>query len=429
MPSVEGRKAHKERFEALTDPEKIDIHFRANRVKILRSLGTASYRNGSQFVMLWVHPTGQVADAYASEALQPRLEEWLGAGVQGEAMDTVKAWKAEKERRKILGEERTDVEGVYGTEGGMIHPDSIDEETSDREGQESQTRTTRTTKPQGGTTLTRTGGGLSVGESLPSSSSTNLGHRSTRSIDSKLHQHPSPALSSSNSVTSPTLQPSSLLPDGEDPFKMTREELDKWFTTRLCDLSHKTDKIVCRSWIKAIEPSKQSNYPYQKGEETKPSWWPSEIRHKEPDHLGKHGTFETISSPDPPTEADSYPQFCDSERVGLLLHLLRLPQISIVELEAATAANQAQIPAHKMPILHRIYEYAKVERRINANPYCEFPISRYLVEFSSKVLIRCACSWSIRRSAVKIVSPSKSSQRRTTSATSTYRNAREPTST
>ncbi|GAA5948253.1 hypothetical protein JCM3765_001336 [Sporobolomyces pararoseus] len=348
MPSVEGQKGHKERFEALTDPEKIDIHFRAMRVKILRSLGTASYRNGSQFVMLWVNPTGQVADAYASEALLPKLEEWLGKRIKGEAMELVKAWKAEKERRKIMGEERIEVEGVYRTEGDMFHPDPIDEQMSDGEGQDLQTKIPRTTKAQGGATLTRTGGiaqGLSIADSLPSSSSTKLGHRSTRSTDSKLHQHPSPALSSSNSVTSPTLQSSSLSPDGQDPYKMTREELEKWFTTRLCDLSHKTDKIVCRSWIKAIEPLKQNNYPYQKGEVTKPDWWPSEIRHKEPDHLGKH------------------------ERVGLLLHLLRLPQVSLVELEASTAANHAQIPAHKLPILQRIYEYAKAERRINVNPY------------------------------------------------------------
>ncbi|VEU22448.1 DEKNAAC103602 [Brettanomyces naardenensis] len=46
-------------------------------------------------------------------------------------------------------------------------------------------------------------------------------------------------------------------------------------------------KLLAKQWIKLIEPRKQSTHPYNKGESTRPSWWPDDARHKEPDHLKK----------------------------------------------------------------------------------------------------------------------------------------------
>ncbi|GAA5900891.1 uncharacterized protein JCM6883_004688 [Sporobolomyces salmoneus] len=352
MPSVEADPYYAGKYVPLQD-RKADIHYRAAKGKILRSLGACTYRNGSQFAIVWVSPSGEVADAYASEAFQPKLEEWLGSSVQQDAKEIAKSWRLDKERRKSAGEERLEVEGVYSTEGIYVFsPDQIiDEEMSDGEGMERTGSTTSRGATSSSSTSnqnpmrprSRTGGATSSSERIPSSSN----HRSTRSITTldggKAQQHPSPSFSA-NSVTSPIPTSSTLSSNGQTPaLKLTREELDGWFTSRLSELSHKTDKIVCRSWIKAIEPHKQTRFPYQKGEETKPSWWPPQMRHKEPDHLAKQ------------------------ERIGLLLHLLRLPHVTIGQLEAATGAVQMQIPTQKLPIIQSIYEAAKAERKAIAN--------------------------------------------------------------
>lgn len=60
-------------------------------------------------------------------------------------------------------------------------------------------------------------------------------------------------------------------------------------------------RILAKVYIKWLEPRKQVNHPYNgrksvggitvqlDPEETKPSWWPSQVRHREPDHLLKVG--------------------------------------------------------------------------------------------------------------------------------------------
>lgn len=66
-------------------------------------------------------------------------------------------------------------------------------------------------------------------------------------------------------------------------------------------------KKLAKWWIRAINPNKQTNYPYAKGPDKKPPWWPQTppnnavgvptkgtlengfVRHKEPDHLAKSG--------------------------------------------------------------------------------------------------------------------------------------------
>lgn len=60
-------------------------------------------------------------------------------------------------------------------------------------------------------------------------------------------------------------------------------------------------RVLAKAYIKLLEPRKQVNFPYNgrksiggrkvqlDPEETKPSWWPSRVRHHEPDHLLKAG--------------------------------------------------------------------------------------------------------------------------------------------
>jgi len=53
-------------------------------------------------------------------------------------------------------------------------------------------------------------------------------------------------------------------------------------------------RFLAKRWIKTIEPKKQVNHPYNGGkdlpkdpERTKPKWWPTNVTHKEPDHINK----------------------------------------------------------------------------------------------------------------------------------------------
>ncbi|GAV53785.1 hypothetical protein ZYGR_0AK02870 [Zygosaccharomyces rouxii] len=46
-------------------------------------------------------------------------------------------------------------------------------------------------------------------------------------------------------------------------------------------------KAIAKAWIKAIEPRKKTKYPYIRGDIAKPSWWPHDVEHREPDHLQK----------------------------------------------------------------------------------------------------------------------------------------------
>lgn len=303
MPSFEAWPSYADKYAPLEDVKKAEVHFRASKAKVLRSLGASSYRNGSQFAMVWVSPAGEV-DAYASVALQPKLQLWLGKRVQADAQDAVKQWRTDRDLRYRSGERdaTTDAKaapeysGVYGTEGAIFRPDDDDDNDDDDDdddmmGDRDDGGDCDARKPVASTSARP----RSAEPVLAASSTTR--HRSTRSINDARQQHTSPALSSHSATTSPNLAAASsnlVARQQHKPVKaapMTREDLDHWFSTKISNLSHKTDKIVCRSWIKVIDPHKQTKFPYQKGEEAKPSWWPRNIRHKEPDHLGKQGQF------------------------------------------------------------------------------------------------------------------------------------------
>jgi Protein of unknown function (DUF2841) len=67
------------------------------------------------------------------------------------------------------------------------------------------------------------------------------------------------------------------------------EVVDQFFETRFKQLQQLVCKVVAKAWIKVIEPKKQTNFPYNKGNDKKPPWWPDDVKHKEPDHLMKPG--------------------------------------------------------------------------------------------------------------------------------------------
>lgn len=65
--------------------------------------------------------------------------------------------------------------------------------------------------------------------------------------------------------------------------------IENYYASRFAALQQATCKLVVKAWIKVIEPKKQMKFPYNKGEELKPAWWPEGVRHREPDHLSKQG--------------------------------------------------------------------------------------------------------------------------------------------
>ncbi|KAI0976175.1 hypothetical protein F4678DRAFT_456494 [Xylaria arbuscula] len=131
-------------------------------------------------------------------------------------------------------------------------------------------------------------------------------------------------------------------------------------------------KIIAKAWVKAVAPKKQSTHPYTKGDTSRPDWWPrtyckygedsyKEMRHKEPDHLGK------------------------DERVYLLCHILRMivepehkrhPALRKVNLNLATLESvtfehlssffgDKNSPANKSkkPLLKDVFKVARQEAR------------------------------------------------------------------
>ncbi|ODV98386.1 hypothetical protein PACTADRAFT_185109 [Pachysolen tannophilus NRRL Y-2460] len=99
-------------------------------------------------------------------------------------------------------------------------------------------------------------------------------------------------------------------------------------------------KYLAKAWIKAIEPKKQSNYPYIKGDATRPPWWPADVRHREPDHIRKN------------------------ERLNLMNSIVRNENVSVEDLEFATNECIAMIPKDRMCVLSEIYFVISMEREL-----------------------------------------------------------------
>lgn len=121
------------------------------------------------------------------------------------------------------------------------------------------------------------------------------------------------------------------------------EEVIAFLETRFRQLQQLVCKIVAKAWIKVIEPKKQTRFPYNKGVEAKPLWWPESVRHREPDHLKK------------------------PERIILLMTMLRCGNVPINRLELATAEVAAFIPPDKTNLLREIYRVAREEERFRCN--------------------------------------------------------------
>ncbi|ODQ78282.1 hypothetical protein BABINDRAFT_89485 [Babjeviella inositovora NRRL Y-12698] len=73
-------------------------------------------------------------------------------------------------------------------------------------------------------------------------------------------------------------------------------QVNRHYTTCFTEIQQHQCKEIAKCWIRAIEPKKQTNFPYNGGNRRKPGWWPSKIDHIEPDHMNKHNRIQLLVS-------------------------------------------------------------------------------------------------------------------------------------
>lgn len=109
------------------------------------------------------------------------------------------------------------------------------------------------------------------------------------------------------------------------------------YTDLFTSLSQAVCKDVAKMWIKVAEPKKQALFPYKNFNLSKPTWWPENVNHIEPDHLDKEG------------------------RIAVLICLLRRREFLLEEMKLKTSVLDVKNPyAHR--ILDEIYYVAFFDR-------------------------------------------------------------------
>jgi len=240
-------------------------HYKAKRDLILKQLGKATFINGSQFVVAWISPKGEV-DSYASELLQESLgkrdpaecilnKPELDALAIKIRADLIRRW-ADTERLEKLGQAPVMVEDAA----------DVDEDENVN---------SRSTSPfDGDTTL--------VEDEIDFKHLINEDALAIKKVEPVSLTYNSEV---STRVSTPTQEQDRLW-----PISMPLSEVERYYESRLNDIQQNACKLICKNWVKIKEPKKQIKYPYNLGEASRPDWWPEVARHREPDHLGKPGT-------------------------------------------------------------------------------------------------------------------------------------------
>jgi hypothetical protein len=229
-------------------------------------LGKASFINGSQFVITWISPKGEV-DVYASELLQSSV-----SAKEGGVLDRK---EIEREAVRVRGEmgrrwediRRLEEKGEAPVLEDADEPEAVEVDEDDDANLDEDADRTLVDEPWESLQSTK---------SMPSSSAS-----------SSLAKTPAATMMS----TFPTATRSSTPASPMHTLKLSPWGLDSYYESKFAALQQATCKLVVKAWIKVIEPKKQMKYPYNKGEELKPAWWPEGVRHREPDHLSKSGEY------------------------------------------------------------------------------------------------------------------------------------------
>ncbi|KAL7424051.1 hypothetical protein Q5752_001636 [Cryptotrichosporon argae] len=299
-------------------------HYKSKRELALKALSKASFINGNQFVIAWISPKGEV-DVFASELLQDAIKAPDGAGVLNRA-------ELEREAGRIKGvmtqrwdefrrrEERGEaVSMADDDEGEGENDDGADGDDADDDDYDPD-RTLVESEPGA-----RPGSSSSGSQhALPKGGKLLLLHGNAGNAHG-----PAPAAGRA-ATPAPPMHTLTLAPADVEP----------WYLERFEALQQTACKIVVKAWIKIIEPKKQAKYPYNKGEDARPAWWPVGVKHREPDHLSK------------------------LERMNLLTAIIRSPLVTVNRLQLATAEVGTQITPKRQAILRSLYLVAAEEERM-----------------------------------------------------------------
>ena len=241
-------------------------HYKSKRDLILRALGKASFINGSQFVIAWISPKGEV-DVYASELLQSAVSPKEGGVLHRKEL--------EKEAGRIKGEMSRRWEEIRRLEEQGEAPVLEEDADAAEEGDEEE---------DGDKTLVE-----DESELGSASISVSLGGNDDLKKPMPVMMSSFPIVASTPASVGLSLTRQSTPAPPMHTITLTPDAIDNYYHTRFAALQQATCKLVVKAWIKVIEPKKQMKFPYNKGEDLKPTWWPEGVRHREPDHLSKTG--------------------------------------------------------------------------------------------------------------------------------------------
>lgn len=349
----------------------------------MRALGKASYINGSQFAILWVNSRGET-EQYASEVLQSKLGTWFNQEVMAQARQLVaNATELQGTPDYAMSQiTENDADDIISERIGSPDDDGLDQD--DAMGGSMITWDQSNMHERGGM---QTSNGspkyqiMSYPESLrqrmhapelrrTSSMPTSMQGRASQhsgDVASIKGHHARPQALDMKAVQEdqakfqlPQGPPNSSNPEYRALIIGHTDEVAAFLETRFRQLQQLVCKIVAKAWIKVIEPKKQTRYPYNKGEDSKPLWWPASVRHKEPDHLMK------------------------PERITLLMTMLRCGKVPTNRLELATAEVAAFIPPDKINLLREIYRVGREEERFKNQ---EIPADSRIYVASTAVIV------------------------------------------
>ena len=238
-------------------------HYKSKRDLILRALGKASFINGSQFVIAWISPKGEV-DVYASELLQAAVSTKDGGVLSRKELD--------REAVRVRGEMGRRWEDIRRLEESGEVPMMDDDEGGD--GAENEVEDDDDEMMDPDRTMVEDGS------------------------DDTAFLRKALAPSSMMASFAASIPRSSTPATSMHTLTLTPDAIDNYYSSRFAALQQATCKLVVKAWIKVIEPKKQMKFPYNKGEDLKPAWWPEGVRHREPDHLSKTGELPHFYLPD-----------------------------------------------------------------------------------------------------------------------------------
>lgn len=286
-------------------------HYRQKRAQFVKGLCASAHMNGSEFLIMLASPKGQV-ETFASEAFRSNVPHWFPENLLREAKELASA------AREKRSNERDEVEESDRSDGDE------DEDESDKEFEG------RPREMSSGAVQLNDSGNVPVpsSSSFPSpnlsfSADSDLPSGEYRSALQTTHNLSLTPTSATSTVFSPDVSsfpscnvpadlpgnhnghPQCPLPEGDSPATNSYPALpnmmtyipapDRFYEAKFTALQQKATKRIAKAWIKVIEPKKQTRFPYNKGEASKPSWWPRGLRHKEPDHLKSQGHFSAFA--------------------------------------------------------------------------------------------------------------------------------------